>query len=233
MLDSDDVWEPEYLARQVAALEADPGIAVSYTNGLIFGDSPHAGKDCMAIYPSMGEVTFQSLVEQKCIALGAAVARREAIVTAGLYDERYSTAEDFDLWLRLVHQGWRIVYNRQELWRYRRRDGCLSGDAAAIWSNYLQVLEKARRTLDLSADEIAAVDRRCVYIHAMIKLYEGRRAFFAGDAETAIDSLTQANACLRSRKLALAVWLLRLAPRFLLRVYDVRDRYVFRMNTKF
>ncbi len=232
MLDSDDYLEPEYLAAQVATLEADPGAAVSYTNALIFGASPFAGKDYMSVLPSEGEVTFQRVVEQQCNVLGGAVVRREVVIRAGLYDETLLTAEDFDLWLRIVHQGGRIVYNRRPLWHYRKREEGLSADPERGWSNALRVLEKVRRTLSLSPEDLAVVDRRCAYVRAMMKLFEGKRAFFAGDVEAAVDSLTQANACLGSRKLALALWLLRLSPGLLLRAYDLRDRYIFRLNTK-
>ncbi len=232
LLDSDDVWEPEYLACQVATLEADPGVVASYANAVIFGDSPFAGRDFMSVHPSEGEVTFQSLVEQQCNALGTAMLRREAVLRAGLYDETFATGEDFELWLRITHQGGRVIYNRRPLWRYRKRAGCLSVNPIQMWSNYLRALEKAKRELNLSPDDLAVVERRGDHIRAMLKLFRGKQAFFAGEMETAIECLTEASDSLKSRKLAVAAWLLRLAPHFLLRVYEARDRFVFRMDTK-
>ncbi len=232
MLDSDDIWLPPYLAWQIMAMEAVSRVAASYSNAIIFGDSPFDGRDYMSLYPSEGEVTFERLVEQRCNVLGTSFVRRDAVMAVGLYDETLSTAEDFDLWLRLTHDGWRIIYIREPLWFYRKRAGCLTGNPITGWRNYRRVLEKAQRTLELLPEDRAVVERRCRYINAMIKLYEGKQAFLAGDLKTAVGALTEANDYFKSRKLALAVGLMRVAPRLLLRLYDVRDRFIFGLNTK-
>ena len=233
LLDSDDLWEPDYLTVQVAALDADPSVAVSYANAMIFGDSLDAGKDYMSIFPSKGEVTFQRLVEMECNVLVSAIVRRDWLARAGPFDEALRTNEDFDMWLRIVQAGGRFVYQRRPLWHYRKRGGALSADPVAMWSGYLRVLEKARREMDLLPADRAVIDRRCDYVRAMLRLHDGKRAFFAGEFAAADDALTDANALLRSRKLALAVRAMRLAPRLLLHAYKARDRFVFGMNTKF
>lgn len=233
LLDSDDVWEPDYLAVQVAALEADADIALRYANALIFGDTPDAGKKYMDVFPSAREVSFEALIEQRCSVTSSVTLRREAAVRAGLFDETLRTAEDFDLWLRIIHAGGRIAYDRRPLWRYRKRDGSLTTDPAVNWGNYLRVLEKVGRTLSLSPAERAAVERRRAYVGAMLQLYQGKRHFFAGDYAAAIGALTAANAQLKSRKVALAVLLLRRAPQLLGQIYQARDRFVYRMSTRF
>ena len=233
LLDSDDAWEPDYLTVQVAALDADPSVAVSYANAMIFGDSLDAGKDYMSIFPSRGEVTFQRLVEMECNVLVSALVRRTWLERVGPFDEALRTNEDFDMWLRIVQAGGRFVYHRQPLWRYRKRGGALSADPVAMWGGYLRVLEKARRELDLLPADSAMVARRCNYVRAMLRFHDGKRAFFAGDFDVADDALTEANAQLKSRKLALALRAMRLAPRLLLQAYKARDHFVYGMNTKF
>ena len=233
LLDSDDVWEPDYLETQVAALDADPAIAVSYANALIFGDSADAGRDYMSVFPSEGEVTLQSLVNLECNVLVSALVRREMFDRVGLFDESLRTNEDFDRWLRIAHAGGRFVYHRRPLWRYRKRAGALSNDPVVMSGGALHVLEKARRELELTPADAAAIDRCCNRLRAMLQLHQGKRAFFAGDFAAARTALAAANAQLKSRKLALAVQAMRLSPRLLLRAYKARDRFVFGMNTKF
>ncbi len=232
MLDSDDIWLPEYLQRQMAAITASPDIAVSYTNAMLFGDSPLAGQDFMSIFPSEGEVTFKSMIEEKVHVVGTSMARRKVIIDAGYYDETLPTSEDFDLWLRIAHKGWRIVYTKDPLFRYRRRAGCLSDDQIGFWSNFERVMERVERTIDLSPDEQEVVTDRLRYIRAMLDLSHGKRAFFAGDAKTAIESLTNANAYMKSPKLSVAVGILRVAPRLALGIYEARDRFIFKKDTK-
>lgn len=233
LLDSDDAWAPDYLAVQVATLDADPSVAVSYANAVIFGESLDAGRDYMSVFPSEGEVTFQSLVEMRCNVLVSALVRREWLDRVGPFDESLRTNEDFDLWLRIAQSGGRFVYHRRPLWRYRKRGGALSADPIVMWSGALRVLEKARRELNLSAGDRAAVDRRCGYVSAMMQLYNGKKAFFAGDFAVAASALAEANALLQSRKLALAVRGMRVAPRLMLKAYQARDRFVYGTSTKF
>jgi GT2 family glycosyltransferase len=227
------VWEPDYLVVQATALDTDSSVAVSYANAVIFGDSLDAEKDYMSVFPSEGEVTLQSLVEMECNVLVSALVRRDVLARVGLFDESLRTNEDFDLWLRIAQSGGRFVYHRRPLWRYRKRQGALSADPVVMWGGALRVLEKARRELNLSPAERAVVDRRCDYVRAMLRLYHGKRAFFAGDFAAAAGALAEANAWLKSRKLALTVRAMRVAPRLLLHAYKARDRFVYGTSTRF
>ena len=232
MLDSDDIWLSTYLERQMAAITAAPDIAVSYTNAMIFGDSPLAGQDFMSIFPSEGEVNFKSMIEETVHVVGTSMARRQVILDAGGYDETLPTSEDFDLWLRIAHKGWRIVYTKDPLFRYRRREGCLSDDQIGFWTHFQRVMEKIERTMNLTPDEQRIVQDRLTYIRAHRSLHEGKRAFFAGDTKTAISSLTRANNYMRSPKLSLTLGMLRVAPWLMLGLYEVRDRFIYRKDTK-
>jgi glycosyltransferase involved in cell wall biosynthesis len=236
LLDSDDAWEPDYLAEQVGAMECDPTIDLIYPNAWIFGDAPEAGREFMELCPSQGEVTFERLLTQECNVLTSGVtARRRAIVSVGMFDESRSLVgiEDFDLWLRLVLQGKRIAYHRRRLVRYRRRGGSLGSDPVRHCERILRALDKVERTMFLTRREAEVLRRERVRFHATLRHCEGKKAFFNGDPKSAIEALAEANAYFHSRKLSLALILLRAAPRFLLRAYHVRDRLIFRARTEF
>jgi hypothetical protein len=68
---------------------------------------------------------------------------------------------------------------------------------------------------------------------ATLSLCNGKSAFFNGDTKTAVKCLTEANVFFNSRKVALVIQILPIAPRFLLRLYNLRDRFVFKSSTKF
>ena len=233
LLDPDDIWEPNYLEVQVGMLERDPSIDLVYPNATIFGDLPDSGRLFMDLSPSEGEVTFESLVSQKCNVMISVTARREAIIRAGMFDESLFSAEDFDMWLRLIHAGSRIAYHRQPLVRYRRRRGSLSSDPAWMCRNVLKVFQKAEETLDLSPREREAVARQRVRFDALLSLYEGKKAFFKGDVKEALENLTRANEFFKSGKLRLACLLLRASPQLLLRAYHIRDRFIIGADTKY
>ena len=103
-LDSDDLWAPEKLARQVETLRARPTCgwsftAVSHIDG--FG-RPLAEPVFGPWIPSEGAI-FERLVRGPVlIRTPSVLARRELIVQAGGFDESIRSAEDYDLWLRLA-----------------------------------------------------------------------------------------------------------------------------------
>lgn len=233
MLDADDLLEPDYLAVQVAAMRHDPTLDVLYPDALIFGDALHGGKTYMQVNPSQGEVTFESLLTQQCTVTSNSIVRRQAILNAGGYDESLKRSEDFDLWLRILKQGGRISYHRRVLARYRRREGSLSTEIALMNRDTLNVLDKAERTLSLTEEERVLFKQERARFHALMRFNEGKRAFTQGDAKAARAGLEEANHFFKSRKTALALVLLKVAPRLLLRLYDWRDRFVLRTNARF
>lgn len=231
-LDSDDMWEPDYLAVQLAELERDPSIDVLYPDATIFGDSLEVGRRAMDICPSIGEVTFARIVTEECNVCNFATVRRDTAFRAGLFDESLRGAEDFDLWLRIAKIGGRFAYHRTPLVCRRQHRESLSANTAWMFSNTVMALEKAQRTLPLTSDEHAVVARALTLWRAKVRLAKGRQAFFRGDAATAVTDITEANRYFQKRKLALVVLLLRTMPRLLSWGYNFRDRVVFRINTR-
>jgi glycosyltransferase involved in cell wall biosynthesis len=233
LLDPDDIWEKNYLEVQVGELERNPSIDLVYPNAIIFGDTADSGRLFMQGSPSNGEVTFESLVTEQCNVMISVTVRREALVNAGLFDESLRSAEDFDMWLRLIHRGSRFAYLRQPLMRYRRRRGSLSSDPAWMCRNVLQVYKKVEETLDLSPREREVLKRQSVRIKALLDLYEGKKAFFQGEVKAALEKLTRANEFFKSGKLRLTCLLLRISPQLLLRAYNIRDRFIIGADTKY
>ena len=224
MLDPDDAWEPDYLEVQVGMMRADPTLDILYPNALIFGDIPQAGKTYMEVNPSEGEVTFESVLTQRCTIVNYVIARREAIVAAGWFDETLHRSEDFDLWLRILCRGGRVGYHRRVLARYRRYAGSLSSDPVLMARDLLRVLDKAGRELELSDEQRRVLERERARFHAGLRLEEGKRAFERGDALAALEGVAEANRVLRSRKLSAVIPLLRVAPGLLLFAYNWRAR---------
>lgn len=233
LLDADDMWLPDYLEVQVARMLADPTIDVLYPNAIIFGDALEAGREFMEVCPSRGEVTFESLLKQECNVMICSIMRRAAVVRAGLFDESLRSVEDFDLWLRIIKGGGRIAYHREVLARYRRRRGSLSSDPIWMCEHILKVLDKTKETMTLTGGERATLEKEYERFRATLRFHEGKRAFFEGDTERAIEGLTEANQFFRDRKISMTLRLLRRAPRLLLRAYDLRDRLVFGTSTKY
>lgn len=97
--DADDYSAPQRLERQLAALAADPGLAVV---GSRMREVDAAGR-VLAPRTSFaaGEVG-PVLTRFNPIPNGCAAFRREAALALGGYDPRYRYATEYDLWLRLA-----------------------------------------------------------------------------------------------------------------------------------
>jgi glycosyltransferase involved in cell wall biosynthesis len=232
LLDSDDAWLPEYLQVQVAALDADPSVDAIYPNAIIFGDHPLAGRTYMDVCPSDGPVTFESLLTQRSYVMVSLMARRDALVRAGLFDASLRSSEDFDLWVRLVTQGSRIAYHRQVLVRFRKRRDSLSADPVWMADHALLVLDKLDRTLPLDDEDRRVLRERQAYFRAARHLAQGKRAFFNRRQNEAIAHLARANDYFRTPRLTLAAALIRRVPGLLLKLYDWRDRLIVGSSTR-
>ena len=225
-LDADDAWEPDYLAEQLKAFDSDASLDAVYADALIVGETVLAGKTFMQCSPSRGEVTVEALLREDCTVLtSCVVARRDALLRAGLFDERFRRAEDFDLWVRLVHGGARVSYQRKVLARHRRHGRSLTSDFMPMYESQLEVFAKLRDLLRADARLHALAAERLRRCEAEMSFERGKREFVRGRFGEATRSLARANEFFRSPKLGLALLLLRAGlARPLRRAYLARHR---------
>ena len=99
--DADDYSEPERLQRQLAALAADPGLAVVGSRMREVDAEGRVLRPRTSFAP--GEAN-PVLMRFNPIPNGSAALRREAALELGGYDPRYRYATEYDLWLRLAER---------------------------------------------------------------------------------------------------------------------------------
>jgi glycosyltransferase involved in cell wall biosynthesis len=211
-LDADDRWLPDFLERQVSHLDVHPECDAVYCDALITGESPLAGRRFMDTAPSIGDVTLQSLIAQRCnIILSTVVARRKAIAGVGLFDATIRRGQDFELWLRLAHHGATIHYQRQVLAERRVHTDGLSGDAIRELQRAIAVLERFGRRPDLEAPARRAIRARLMTLVDRIEIEQGKRRLLEGNFAAARYHLSAPRR--QPVKLRLARFALRVAPR--------------------
>ncbi len=218
LLDSDDLWEPEYLEIQTRMLAEHPEADVVYPNALFFGPSTYEGKTMMDIFPSRGEVTLQSLLRRECQVFVSITGRRETLLRSGLFDPQLRSAEDLDMWLRLAASGVRFVYHTRPLARYRCRENPtanLSNDPIWMGNSILKVYEKLRSSTVLNPDDRACLEDAIRRERATVDFFLGKKALWAGNRREALEKFKQANAVLQRRKISATILGLRFAPQLL------------------
>jgi GT2 family glycosyltransferase len=225
MLDSDDRWHPEYLASQVSLLDADPTIDVVYPDAVRFGSERMGVARYSEQYPIGGEASFPRVLARECHIYGEVTARRDTLVRVGLYDEDLESGEDFELWLRVLKSGGRIVYNDRVLAYYRIREGSHTSKELRLASNVLKVLNKVGREMELTVTERVILDRQRLDLEAKLNLLEGKKALIEGDLRTAITMLTAAANHRPTWKLRAVLATLRIAPGLVRQLYRLRERW--------
>lgn len=229
-LDADDQWTPDYLEVQLGILAENPDVSLVYPNATIIGDDSDVRLEFMKVTPSEGEVNFESLVQQQCTVMTSVTARMSAVSEVGMFDESIRSCEDFDLWLRIVKSGHRIVYHRRVLALYRRHEDSLSSDRVWMIRNLLAVFEKCARTMDLTQAELDVLNEQITIKTAELRLFEGKRALRAGQTSVALVHFQKANDEARSPKLALVIFLLRHSPRLVIWTFAAREHFLLRQS---
>lgn len=226
-LDSDDFWHPDFLASQVDFLRSHSELDLAYADATFFGEGEEAGETFMGKHPSTGAVTLESLLRGSCVVLtSSVVARRAALLDAGLFDESLRFHEDFELWLRLLHQGGRIGYQERVLGRRRTHPQSLTARRGEFLRGQLDVLERTKKSFALSPDEVAVVESRSELIRAELALVAGKERLLAREYKLARGEFQRAAEHFRSPKLRGVLLLLRLWPGLLRRVVQLRERAV-------
>lgn len=218
MLDSDDILHPEYLASQVAILDGDPAIDVVYPDAERFGGD-ESGVRYSSQYPVGGEITFSRVLGRECQVYGEVTARTRALLEIGGYDESLSSAEDFDLWVRLLHAGGRIAYNDRVLAYYRVRSDSHTADGRRLAENVVRVLDKAAQLPGLSGSDMGAIRRQRSGLTAGMKLDDAKAALIRGDSRRATTLLGEVAASRKEPKVLVMLLALRMAPSLAVRLY--------------
>jgi glycosyltransferase involved in cell wall biosynthesis len=116
-LDADDLWEPNYLERVLPEFD-DPAVGLVYTNAAIIGHPD--GQETTILDPSVHPMDrFPKIAEQNPMASVTVTMRAGAVRDVGGYAEWAWVCDDYHLYLKLAHAGWRFAYIHEPLARYR------------------------------------------------------------------------------------------------------------------
>jgi glycosyltransferase involved in cell wall biosynthesis len=99
-LDSDDLWAPTKLERQLAFMRANPDCAISQTDEIWIRNGRRVNPG-MRHRKRAGDIFIDSL--RTClISMSATMMRTDLFRLLGGFDEIMMAAEDYDLWLRIL-----------------------------------------------------------------------------------------------------------------------------------
>jgi glycosyltransferase involved in cell wall biosynthesis len=131
-LDSDDLWTPDKLDRQVALLENNPAVGLTYSEALMFTEDKGERKVGERIGFTLNP-SFRSLLFGDYIPNSTVMIRRACVDKVGLLNESRELigVEDYEYWMR-VAKHFTMVGIPRPLAYYRIREGNLMGDGSDI-----------------------------------------------------------------------------------------------------
>jgi len=165
-LDADDRLAPEKLARELARLEADPGIHVAYS-GWHYIDARGERLPQQGWSRDEGDI-LERLLLGNIIHPHAATLRRSTFEAAGGFDESLTSVEDWDLWIRVSLNGARWAAVGAAALEYRIRDDGMHANPVRMLSNRLRVLQNTFARIAVSHPHLMSV-RPSAYRNAHIE----------------------------------------------------------------
>jgi glycosyltransferase involved in cell wall biosynthesis len=200
-LDADDLFEPSKLAQQAAVLEADPRVPAVCSDARILGGPRDGRRKNERPVPS--RLGLLDLLAGNPVVASSVLARREAVLAAGGFDEDRAliATEDYDLWLRLVELG-PIHYVDEPLVAYRVHGGSLSNSERFL-SGVDRAIDKVLRRHPGDARIAAAAAAR----RSDMRLDAAYDAARAGDGRRARSLLREARRLQRSTAKGWKIWL--------------------------
>lgn len=166
ILDSDDLWLPDHLARCLA-VAPDSGPALVFGASSVFDSA--TGTELKRREPTADQLPdlAGALLESKLVIQPAAVLfNRETLDRVGGFDARFPICNDFDYWLRCARAEVPIVYNGAVTLRYRKHPDAMSTKSAALIAEAARVvLANARGIPGRTAADARRIARRR-FLHA-------------------------------------------------------------------
>ena len=114
-------------------IEAEPGAGWAYTDAWALDErtGPHPARDGDVRLPTAGQaarrpVRGDEAADPQNFMWVSATVRRQALEQVGAFNESMKSAEDIELWFRILAKGWKVVRMPGVLGVKRERPGAMS-----------------------------------------------------------------------------------------------------------
>ncbi len=140
-LDADDVWDPEHLARTVAAAQKSSADLI-FTGTESFDSE--TGKTIERYIPTaeqLADLPVALYTGKLSILPSSVLIKREAFNRYGLISLDFRQVNDTEYWLRILRKGGKIAYSGAVTLRYRKHPHAMSNRAAEILEDSARLCE--------------------------------------------------------------------------------------------
>ena len=128
LLDADDEWSPQYLERMTKLAMEDPGAAVYYCCAQAIDGDGKILPQVFGCHEKQPSEIFSTLLRLNFIIPSTVMMNYASIESQDFFDENFRRLQDWELWLRLLKQGYYFRYLPEVLVNYRIHEESLSVD---------------------------------------------------------------------------------------------------------
>ncbi|MGZ3790407.1 MAG: glycosyltransferase family 2 protein [Bacteriovorax sp.] len=121
LVDDDDEWFPRKLEEQIKMFqESSAKVGLVYTWTKVVDSNRNPLRDQCDVF----EGACKSEILDSCfISSPSVMLRKEALVSAGLFDESFPSCQDWDMWTRIIFKGYECRVCKDFLTYYYKHDG--------------------------------------------------------------------------------------------------------------
>ncbi len=151
ILDDDDLWQPEKLAKQVGLLVNQPEVGFVYCDVCLLAANGEVSPPAMYAHQKQSGDIFNHLLAGCIIHPSTVLIRRDLLAAVGPFDETLPIDEDYDMWLRLAYRT-AVGFIDEPLTLIRRHHSQqISSERSRLaFECTLTVLEKVKKEFPLS-----------------------------------------------------------------------------------
>ncbi len=170
-IDSDDLWLPDKIEKQVAYLDAHPQVGLLFAEAIMFADEngERVFRDKIGY---TGDPNFRQLLFGDFIPNSTVIIRRSCVEQVGYLNEspELIAVEDYEYWMRIA-RSFEMAGLSEPLAMYRIRQGNLMGDGADI-DKGLMLSMRAIREIERQFPRMwseTGVDRNLLFARLFIR----------------------------------------------------------------
>lgn len=142
-LDADDWLHRDAIAKQIAAFETQPELGFVYCDVQHVDAQGNASDDYSVANTRRllnGDI-LPSLLVGGYFTPNTVLVPRRVLDRVGLFDETLTAREDYELWMRIVCEGYAAYFVPEKLAYYRRHSNNMTNDAAWMQATHLRALD--------------------------------------------------------------------------------------------
>jgi glycosyltransferase involved in cell wall biosynthesis len=152
--DSDDIWLPDKLAKQMEVLlRADRDVGVVYTG---YWRIINNKKNYMPVHAATSDKAAKAVSELLFlfVATPTVLIKKECLERSGMFDERLSRLQEWELWIRLA-EDYRFAYIHEPLVISRYQPESITANYQALVTSFELIFEKHRRVFERDKNRLA------------------------------------------------------------------------------